>query len=270
MLWKERLANVLAACWFSEPAEKTFTKQHDLIVFNFSRSREQHFLRNIVLPHEVLQSIACEISDAFFSSEDLFSERVNWKRAQIKLFKNKFFRSVVDAADLLNDYLFFFFDLLRGENRVANKIRKQVKLCLLAMQGSWTTQHHYSWKVQNSMYDEDCEGRVYMWRPNADNTRRLMCRSETLTNRTLFLIGRMALDAEHVFVWQLHRTMAIRLPAMNFHGCIRRRTRANRTYHRARLSARRANSDTEVDMPLLAGRLAALQSRGAAGGGSDS
>ena len=91
---------------------------------------------------------------------------------------------------------------------------------LLSMQGSWTTQHHYSWKVQNSMYDEDCRGRVYMWRPNSDNTRRLMCRSETLTNRTMFLIGRMALDAEHVFVWQLHRSMVARFPAMKFHGCI--------------------------------------------------
>ena len=76
-----------------------------------------------------------------------------------------------------------------------DEIRKRIKLMLLSMQGSWTTQHHYSWKVQNSMYDEDCRGRVYMWRPNADNTRRLMCRSETLTNRTMFLIGRMALDA---------------------------------------------------------------------------
>ena len=70
------------------------------------------------------------------------------------------------------------------------------------------------------MYDEDCDSRVYMWRPISDNTRRLMCRSETLTNRTMFLIGRMALDAEHCFVWQLHRTMAARFPAMKFHGCI--------------------------------------------------
>ena len=78
-----------------------------------------------------------------------------------------------------------------------DEVKKQVKLMLLSMQGSWTTQHHYTWKVQNSMYDEDCRGRVYMWRPKADNTRRLMCRSDTLTNGTMFLIGRMALDAEH-------------------------------------------------------------------------
>ena len=36
----------------------------------------------------------------------------------------------------------------------------------------------------------------------------------------MFLIGRMALDAEHVFVWQLHRSMVARFPAMKFHGCI--------------------------------------------------
>ena len=89
-----------------------------------------------------------------------------------------------------------------------DEVKKQVKFMLLAMQGSWTQQHHYSWNVQKLMYDEDCQGRVYMWRPNQDNTRRLMCRSETLTNRTMFLIGRMALDAEHCFLWQLHKRMS--------------------------------------------------------------
>ena len=71
------------------------------------------------------------------------------------------------------------------------------------------------------MYDEDCKGRVYMWRPNPDGTRRLMCRSETLTNRTMFLIGRMALDAEHLFVWKLHKRMSTIFPAMRFHGCVK-------------------------------------------------
>ena len=51
-----------------------------------------------------------------------------------------------------------------------DEIRKKVKIRLLSMQGSWTTQHHFSWKVQNSMSDEDCKGRVYMWRPNPDGT----------------------------------------------------------------------------------------------------
>ena len=88
------------------------------------------------------------------------------------------------------------------------------------MQESWTTQHHFSWKVQNSMYDEDCKGRVYMWRPNPDGTRRLMCRSETLTNRTMFLIGRIALDAEHLFLWKLHKRMSTIFPTMRFHGGI--------------------------------------------------
>ena len=101
-----------------------------------------------------------------------------------------------------------------------DEVKKQVKFMLLAMQGSWTQQHHYCWKVQNSMYDEDCEGRVYMWRPSPDNTRRLMSRSETLTNRTMFLIGRMALDAEHCFLWQLHKRMSTIFPPMRFHGCI--------------------------------------------------
>ena len=150
-----------------------------------------------------------------------------------------------------------------------DEIRKQVKFMLLAMQGSWTTQHHYSWKVQNSMYDEDCKGRVYMWRPNADDTRRLMCRSETLTNRTMFLIGRMALDAEHCFVWQLHRRMSTIFPAMRFHGCINDCLFVTGVPHEQIEYA--LEHDCKPDepipaqksyLPLLAGRLSALQSQG--------
>ena len=70
------------------------------------------------------------------------------------------------------------------------------------------------------MYDEDCSSRVYMWRPNFDGTKRLMCRSETLINRTMFLIGRIALDAEHVFLYKPHKRMSTIFPAMCFHGCI--------------------------------------------------
>ena len=93
---KERLANILDACWFSEFAEKSFAKPHDFIVIDFSSSSEQHFLRDIVLPHEVFQRLIRKISDAFFSSKDRCSKRVKGKRAQIKLVKNKFFRSVVE------------------------------------------------------------------------------------------------------------------------------------------------------------------------------
>ena len=36
----------------------------------------------------------------------------------------------------------------------------------------------------------------------------------------MFLIGRMALDAEHLFVWKLHKRMSTIFPTMRFHGCV--------------------------------------------------
>ena len=75
-----------------------------------------------------------------------------------------------------------------------DEIRKQAKFMILAMQGSWTSQQHHSWEVVNSSYEESCSGPVHMWRPNTDGTRRLETRTDTLTNRNMFLIGRIALD----------------------------------------------------------------------------
>ena len=83
-----------------------------------------------------------------------------------------------------------------------DEIRKQAKFMILAMQGSWTSQQHHSWEVVNSSYEESCSGPVHMWRPNTDGTRRLMTRTDTWTNRNLFLIGRNALDKEHLHLFQ--------------------------------------------------------------------
>ena len=52
---------------------------------------------------------------------------------------------------------------------------------ILAMQGVWTSQHTYCWKVCNARYEEDAPAAVHMWRPNHDGTRRLMMRNEVLT-----------------------------------------------------------------------------------------
>jgi len=94
------------------------------------------------------------------------------------------------------------------------------KTLILAMQGSWTAQHQYSWRCENAKYEEDAPGRVHMWRPNDDGTRRLMCRTETLCNRTMFLIGRLALDAEHLLIWRLYRFLCLIPRPIAFHGCI--------------------------------------------------
>ena len=90
---------------------------------------------------------------------------------------------------------------------------------ILAMQGSWTSQSHHSWQVVNSLYEESCPGPVHMWRPNTDGTRRLMTRTDMLTNRTMFLIGRIALDKEHLLLWQLLYRLKQIPRAPTVHGC---------------------------------------------------
>ena len=101
-----------------------------------------------------------------------------------------------------------------------DEICKQAKLMILAMQGSWTSQSHHSWQVVNSLYDESCPGPVHKWRPNTDGTRRLMTRTDTLTTRTMFLIGRIALDKEHLIRWQLLYQLKQIPRAPTVHGCI--------------------------------------------------
>ena len=88
------------------------------------------------------------------------------------------------------------------------------------MQGSWTGQHQYSWKCVDSAYEEHAAGPVHMWRPNPNGTNRLTTRTETLCNRTMFLIGRIPLDGEHLLIWQLYRQLKTLPRAPSIHGCI--------------------------------------------------
>ena len=75
---------------------------------------------------------------------------------------------------------------------------------------------------------EGCPGPVHMWRPNTDvfgrpnteGTNRFMSRTDMLTNRTMYPIGRIPLDIEHLLRWRLHyRLKQIPRPP-SVHGCI--------------------------------------------------
>jgi hypothetical protein len=101
-----------------------------------------------------------------------------------------------------------------------DEIRKELKFLTLAMQEGWTSQHSYNWKCVDSAYKEHAAGPVHMWRPNPSGTRRLMTRTETLCNRTMFLIGRIPLDMEHLLIWQLYRQLKTLPREPSIHGCI--------------------------------------------------
>ena len=101
-----------------------------------------------------------------------------------------------------------------------DEIVAEYKGLILAMQGSWTSQHTYSWKVCNARYEEDAPAAVHMWRPNDDGTRRLMMRDEVLTNKTMFPIGRIALDLEHLRMFEMLQVLKKLPKPPSIHGCI--------------------------------------------------
>ena len=77
----------------------------------------------------------------------------------------------------------------------------------LAMQGSWTQQHHCSWACVDSQYPEDAMGPISMTSSNPDGTSRLMSKTESLSPVTMYPIGIIPLHKEHLFMWQLRNAM---------------------------------------------------------------
>ena len=87
---------------------------------------------------------------------------------------------------------------------------------------SWTSQKSHSWSCVNSLYEESCPGPVHTHRRDEDGTTRFMSRTELLKNRTMFLIGRIALDMEHWMIWRLHsqiKQMNRAKQTATVHGC---------------------------------------------------
>ena len=101
-----------------------------------------------------------------------------------------------------------------------DEIRDVAKGLLLAMQGSWCGQHTYTWNVCNSVHQEDADGPVHMWRPNEDGTTRWMTRKEILTNKTMYPIGSVALDLEHLHMFKMLRVLQHLPTPPTIHGCI--------------------------------------------------
>lgn len=82
-------------------------------------------------------------------------------------------------------------------------IEKMSKKLILAMQGSWLTKHSYSWSCTNTNHRDDVPGQVTKFCSKGASTSgecRYMIRSETLSNRTMFLFGLFSLNREHLLV----------------------------------------------------------------------
>ena len=77
-----------------------------------------------------------------------------------------------------------------------------VKSAILAMQGSWMTQHKYIYTVCDSTHSEDARGKLVSYRDlgGFNGLMRLASRTEILSNRTMGLIGLKALNSEKMFL----------------------------------------------------------------------
>ena len=97
--------------------------------------------------------------------------------------------------------------------------QKYAKAAVLSMQGLWTQQHRYSWRCVNSTIPEDALGLVHVTRNNPDGTVCMMSRTETLSCTNMYPIGLVALNKEHLLLFQLTRMMRTSLGgAMQIHG----------------------------------------------------
>jgi hypothetical protein len=74
--------------------------------------------------------------------------------------------------------------------------------------------------VCNANYEEDAPAEIHMWRPNADGTRRLMMRDQVLGNKTMFPIGRIALDLEHLRMFEMLQIIRQLPVPPAIYGCI--------------------------------------------------
>ena len=99
-------------------------------------------------------------------------------------------------------------------------VEKKIKQAILSMIGSWTTQHTVSWRCDTAKYEEDVRGRIVKWRANEDGTRNMLTDSETLSNRKMFLIGRIPLVVEHATLFKMRPSMRIIEPPLQIHGCV--------------------------------------------------
>ena len=93
------------------------------------------------------------------------------------------------------------------------------KKILLAMQGGWLTQHHYTWSAVDSPCMDDSTGPVTKCRDLENGTFRWFSRSETLVNRSMYLWGLYSLNREHMLVAQAV-AMTKTIPRAVVHGIL--------------------------------------------------
>lgn len=75
-----------------------------------------------------------------------------------------------------------------------------IKNAILAMQGSWLTQHKYAYDITDSTHSADVNKKLCSFQSLENGVMRFASRTEILTNRTMYLIGLQALNTEHVLL----------------------------------------------------------------------
>jgi hypothetical protein len=97
-------------------------------------------------------------------------------------------------------------------------IKRAYKNLILCMQGGWTKQHTYKWNCVDSHCEDDAKGPVLRTRRNPDGTTCYQSRIEIISNQSMFAIGRIPLDIEHLQVFRLMR--ALKYAPHTIHGAV--------------------------------------------------
>jgi hypothetical protein len=84
------------------------------------------------------------------------------------------------------------------------EIQTFAKNMILSMQGSWLSRRPRRWFVSESKCADDAGGPVHEYRALSEGVVQWMTHRETLSNRTMYLIGLIALNKEHLLMSQMY------------------------------------------------------------------
>jgi hypothetical protein len=122
------------------------------------------------------------------------------------------------------------YNWLERERATLNE--KFIKEAILAMQGSWLTQHKYAYDITESTHSSDVSKKIHSFQTLSskmtqeeyeasiihgtcnqrieNGVTRFASRTEILTNRTMYLIGLQALNTEHKYMgWAVYQTRTL-------------------------------------------------------------
>ncbi len=99
-------------------------------------------------------------------------------------------------------------------------VKQQMKLMMLSMQGGWLVRAASTWTSVRSTSAADAEGPIHMTRTLKNGETLWMSRRRHLGNHTMFLVGLISLNNEHLILAKMRRAIRSALGFQPRGGCV--------------------------------------------------